>query len=132
MTDNRSLLGVETTYSYEVNSLTLVQKDSPPHENPFYIQIVKFTGGDIRLQIRVEDSPMSETVISKKEFLLLQDTIRGILETPGGARIVNMAGNKIQILHFENSEIGFGIGKGKYLLQQNEAELLREFCLRVI
>lgn len=132
MTDNRPTVCVETVYSYEINSLTLTRKDVPPHENPFYIQLIKFAGGHIRLQVKIEDGEFTEVSVGKKEFMLLQDSIREVLDNPGQAKIINLAGNKIHILHFENNEIGFGIGTNKYLLQSDEATLLREFCLRVI
>lgn len=130
MTQSRSKIEVETNYSQEINSLVLVEKDTQPQDNSFFIQLSVTLGGAVRLVIRVEDSEIVEVSVSKKEFIILQDTLRNILDNPGKAGIINLGGNKIQILHFENGEIGFGIGQGKYLLEKTDATLLREFCVK--
>lgn len=130
MTQSRSKIEVETNYSQEINSLVLVEKDTQPQDNSFFIQLSVTLGGAVRLVIRVEDSEIVEVPVTKKEFIILQDTLRNILDNPGKAGIINLGGNKIQILHFENGEIGFGIGQGKYLLEKTDATLLREFCVK--
>jgi len=132
VTNQRSKIQVETSYSREMNSLILVQKDVPPQDNSFFIQLLTLLSGTVRLTVRIEDGEMTETAVPKKEFAILQDTLRNILDTPGKAGIINLGGNKIQILHFENGEIGFGIGQGKYLLENNDATLLREFCVKLL
>ena len=130
MTQSRSKIEVETNYSQEINSLVLVEKDTQPQDNSFFIQLSVTLGGAVRLVIRVEDSEIVEVSVTKKEFIVLQDTLRNILDNPGKAGIINLGGNKIQILHFDNGEIGFGIGQGKYLLEKTDATLLREFCVK--
>lgn len=130
MTQSRSKIEVETNYSQEINSLVLVEKDAQPQDNSFFIQLSTTLGGAVRLVIRVEDSEIKEVAVTKKEFIILQDTLRNILDNPGKAGIINLGGNKIQILHFDNGEIGFGIGQGKYLLEETDATLLREFCVK--
>lgn len=130
MTESRSKVSTETSYSAEMNSLILVEKDVPPQDNSFFIQLLSTRGGNIRLTIRVEDSEIVEKSVTKKEFVSLQDTLINILDNPGQARVINLGGNKIQILHFENGEIGMSIGQRKYLLKENDATLLREFCIK--
>jgi hypothetical protein len=132
MTDSRAKITVETSYSREMNSLVLVEKEALPQDNSFFIQLLSITGGAVRLSVRIDDSQFSEQTVTRKEFTLLQDTLRNILDTPGKAGIINLGGNKIQLLHFENGEIGVGIGKGKYLLEPTDAILLREFCVKVM
>lgn len=132
MTDSRAKITVETSYSREMNSLVLVEKDALPQDNSFFIQLLSITGGAVRLSVRIEDSQFSEQTVTRKEFTILQDTLRNILDTPGKAGIINLGGNRIQFLHFENGEIGVGIGKGKYLLEETDASLLREFCVKVM
>lgn len=132
MTETRSKISIETRYTREINRLILVEKDVPPHENSFFIQILHLFGGNVKLTVRIEDGEMIEQGVTRKEFTILQDTLRNILDTPGKAGIINLGGHKIQILHFENGEIGVGIGKGKYLLEPTDASLLREFCVKVM
>lgn len=132
MTDSRSKISTETSYSREMNSLVLVEKDKQPQENSFFIQLLSLLGGNVRLSVRIDDSELIEQFVTKKEFTLLQDTIRNIIDTPGKAGIINLGGSRIQMLHFENGEIGVGIGKGKYLLEETDAALLREFCVKVM
>lgn len=132
MTDSRSKISTETSYSREMNSLVLVEKDKQPQENSFFIQLLSLLGGNVRLSVRIDDNELIEQFVTKKEFTLLQDTIRNIIDTPGKAGIINLGGSKIQMLHFENGEIGVGIGKGKYLLEETDATLLREFCVKVM
>ena len=132
MTDSRSKISTETSYSREMNSLVLVEKDKQPQENSFFIQLLSLLGGNVRLSVRIDDNELIEQFVTKKEFTLLQDTIRNIIDTPGKAGIINLGGSKIQMLHFENGEIGVGIGKGKYLLEETDAALLREFCVKVM
>lgn len=132
MTDSRSKISTETSYSREMNSLVLVEKDKQPQENSFFIQLLSLLGGNVRLSVRIDDSDLIEQFVTKKEFTLLQDTIRNIIDTPGKAGIINLGGSRIQMLHFENGEIGVGIGKGKYLLEETDAALLREFCVKVM
>lgn len=132
MTDSRSKISTETSYSREMNSLILVEKDKQPQENSFFIQLLSLLGGNVRLSVRIDDSELIEQFVTKKEFTLLQDTIRNIIDTPGKAGIINLGGSRIQMLHFENGEIGVGIGKGKYLLEETDAALLREFCVKVM
>lgn len=131
MTDSRAKITVETSYSREMNSLVLVEKEALPQDNSFFIQLLSITGGAVRLSVRIDDSQFSEQTVTRKEFTLLQDTLRNILDTPGKAGIINLGGNRIQVLHFENGEIGVGIGKGKYLLEETDASLLREFCVKI-
>ncbi len=132
MTKSRSKISIETSYSREINSLILVEKDVPPQDNSFFIQILAMLGGTYSFLIRIDEAELDGQGVSKKEFTTLQDNIREILDTPGRATIITLGGNKIQILHFENGEIGFGIGKGKYLLEESDATLLREFCVKVM
>lgn len=132
MTTSRSKISTETSYSREINSLVLVEKDVQLQDNSFFIQLLSLLGGNVRLSVRIDDSELIEQFVSKKEFTLLQDTIREILDTPSKAGIINLAGNKVQILHFENGEIGVGIGKGKYLLEEADAARLREFCVKIM
>lgn len=132
MTKSRSKISIETSYSREINSLILVEKDVPPQDNSFFIQILAMLGGTYSFLIRIDEAELDGQGVSKKEFTTLQDNIREILDTPGKATIITLGGNKIQILHFENGEIGFGIGKGKYLLEESDANLLREFCVKVM
>lgn len=132
MTDNRCKILVETFYSRETNRLELTKKDVEPQDNTFFIQILCLFGGYNRLTVRVENKEISETTITKRELMLLQDTIRDVLDNPGKAKVINLGGEKIQILHFESGEIGFGIGLGKYLLEETDATLLREFCVKVM
>lgn len=131
MTQSRSKISTETSYSREMNSLILVEKDVPPHENSFFIQLLSTLGGSVRLTVRIDDGEIIEQGVTRKEFTILQDTLRDILDTPGKAGIINLGGNRIQVLHFENGEIGVGIGKGKYLLEETDASLLREFCVKI-
>lgn len=130
MTTSRSKISTETSYSREMNSLVLVEKDALPQNNSFFIQLLSLLGGSVRLTVRIDDSEMVEQTVTKKEFTLLQDTVRNIIDNPGKAGVITLGGNKIQMLHFENGEIGVGIGKGKYLLEQTDAALLREFCAK--
>lgn len=132
MTDKRPTISVESLYSYEINRIVLSEKGALPHQNRFFIQLAQIRDAGIRLQIRVEDGEYTEIIIPKKDFTLLQDNLREVLTNAGVAKLFNMAGNEIQVLHFEDGEIGFGIGKEKYLLEKEEAELLKEFCVRVI
>lgn len=132
MTNSRAKISIETTYSREISSLIMVQKDVLPQNNPFFIQLSHILGGTIRLVVRIDDGDLGEHTVTKKEFTLLQDTLRNILDTPGKAGILNLGGNKIQVLHFENGEIGVGIGQGKYLLEETDANLLRDFCVKVM
>lgn len=132
MTTTRPKLGVEVMFSKEMNRLTLIQKDVPPQENSFFIQLLSITDGVVRLTVRINDAELTEIEVTRKEFTTLRDTIRQILEIPGKAGIVTLSGNKIQILHFENGEIGFGIGKGKYQLEKDDATLLHEYCAKVM
>ncbi len=132
MTDSRAKITVETSYSREMNSLVLVEKDALPQNNPFFIQLLSVLGGNVRLTVRIDDGELTEQSVTKKEFILLQDTVRNILDTPGKAGVITLGGNRVQILHFENGEIGVGIGKGKYLLEQTDAALLREFCAKTM
>ena len=132
MTDSRSKISTETSYSREINSLVLVEKDALPQDNSFFIQILAMNGGNFRLTVRIDDGDIVEQGVTKKEFTSLQDTLTNILDTPGKAGIITLGGSKVQILHFDNGEIGVGIGRGKYLLEETDAALLREFCVKVM
>lgn len=132
MTESRSKIKVEVVTDNYINSLTLSEKDTLPQDNSFFIQLSYSSSGHFQLAVSVDKSEYSATTITKKEFNLLQDNIREILDTPGKAGIINLNGNKIQILHFNNGEIGWGIGKGKYLLESDDAALLKEFCVKLM
>lgn len=128
----RSKVSVETEYSEYLNSLILVEKDVIGLDNSFFFQILIGKGGHRKLFSRVEDSDLSEIEITDKEFISLQDNIRKVIDTAGNAVTIKLDTHSVQFVHFPNGEIGVGIGKGKYLLEKENAELLREFCAKTM
>lgn len=130
MTDLRSRIAVSTSYSKETSRITLTQKNVPAHENSFYIQVVQYSGGLVRISLRIEDGEIIEQLISESDLNTLKENLLATIEVKGMVRILTILGNKIQTVHFENDEIGIGIGKGKYLLEETDKALLKEFCLQ--
>lgn len=128
----RSKIAVETHYSTYQNSLILTQKGVELIDNSFFFQVLVSQGGSRRLTSRVEDSELTHTEVTTKEFILLQDTIRGVLDEAGKAATIKLGSFNVQIVHFPNGEIGVGIGKGKYLLEKTDAEVLRDFCAQTM
>lgn len=127
----RSKIAVETVYG-NYTSLTLVEKNVVGLDNSFYFQILVIQGGNKKLTARVETSEIIETAITNKEFISLQDTIRNVIDEEGKAATIKLGGFPVQIVHFPNGEIGVGIGKGKYLLEQDDMERLRSFCAKLM
>lgn len=128
----RLKMEVEVVYSQYQNSLIFSQKDAECFSNPFFFQLLISQGGFKRLVARVEESELIEAEISSKEFISLQDTIRGVIDTAGKAATIKLAGFPVQFVHFPNGEIGVGIGKGKYLLEPDDTERLRTFCAKTM
>jgi hypothetical protein len=128
----KSKILVETSYSTEIKSLTLTEKDVPPQDNSFYIQILVLLGGFIRVTTRIDSGELQTVEISRKEFHLLQDGIRETIDTENKTKLLTVGKHKISILHLANGEIGCGIGKKKYLIDESDAALLREFCAKVM
>ncbi|AOT23330.1 hypothetical protein HOR27_gp224 [Escherichia phage ESCO5] len=127
----RSKIAVETVYG-NYTSLTLVEKNVVGLDNSFYFQILIIQGGDKKLTARVETSEIIEATVTNKEFISLQDTIRNVIDEEGKAATIKLGGFPVQIVHFPNGEIGVGIGKGKYLLEQDDMERLRSFCAKLM
>lgn len=127
----RSKIAVETVYG-NYTSLTLVEKNVVGLDNSFYFQILVIQGGNKKLTARVETSEIIETAVTNKEFISLQDTIRNVIDEEGKAATIKLGGFPVQIVHFPNGEIGVGIGKGKYLLEQDDMERLRSFCAKLM
>ncbi|QPX72088.1 MAG: hypothetical protein M1M20_gp039 [Dompiswa phage TSP7_1] len=127
----RSKIAVETVYG-NYTSLTLVEKNVVGLDNSFYFQILVIQGGDKKLTARVETSEIIEATVTNKEFISLQDTIRNVIDEEGKAATIKLGGFPVQIVHFPNGEIGVGIGKGKYLLEQDDMERLRSFCAKLM
>lgn len=127
----RSKISVETVYG-NYTSLTLVEKNVVGLDNSFYFQILVIQGGNKKLTARVETSEIIETTVTNKEFISLQDTIRNVIDEEGKAATIKLGGFPVQMVHFPNGEIGVGIGKGKYLLEQDDMERLRSFCAKLM
>ena len=128
MTDTRSRLAVETSYGEFITYLKLTQKNVEPHENPFFIHIIQYKGGLVRLTVRVADGEINEQLIPAKDLAALKESIRQVLVEPGSAKAITMLTDTVQILHFENGEVGVGVGRGKYLVEETDKALLKEFC----
>lgn len=127
----RSKIAVETVYG-NFTTLTLSEKNVVGLDNSFYFQVLVIQGGDKRLTARVEDSEITQTTITGREFISLQDNIRNVIDEAGKAATIKLGGFAIQIVHFPNGEIGVGVGKGKYLLEQDDMEKLRTFCAKTM
>lgn len=132
MANTKSKVLVETSYSREINSLTLTEKDVQPQDNSFYIQVLVLLGGFIRVTTRIDGGEIYTTDMTKKEFQLLQDSTRETIDTENKAKLLTLGKSRITMLHSSKGEIGFGIGNKKYLIDETDVTLLREFCVKVM
>lgn len=128
MEDKRPRISVEHSHK----SLILVKKDASFHENPFFIQIVDLSPHIAQIAVRVDDGEYVSQEITRKDLDTLLIAIRDVLTNIGTVSVIDLCDNKVHILHFENGEIGVGIGKGKYVLEKDSAEVILTFCNHVI